>query len=785
MMKQYNKLLLLLLGLGCVFGLNHNISAASYNYGEVLQKAIYFYECQQSGKLPEWNRVEWRGDSGLNDYVRGGWYDAGDHVKFGLPMSATAGMLGWAAYEYRDAFEAAGQWEALSNNLRFVLNYFVNCHQGNSFVYQVGDGSKDHSWWGPVEVIEEVMDRPYYTTTASCVTGDTAASLAIGYLVFKDKTYLTHAKALFAMADATQSDAGYTAASGYYSSFSGFWDELVWAATWLYLATKDETYLTKAEAYVANLGKEGYTADAPLKYKFTQSWDDKHYGALLLLARITGKAIYTEATERYLDWWTVGYNGEKITYTSGGLAWLDTWGCLRYAANTAFLAAIYGDWVSDPTKAERYHDFVKSQINYILGSNPRKASYVVGFGDKSPRHPHHRTAHGGWCGMQNIPENHRHTIYGALVGGPNSSDGYTDAITDYTCNEVACDYNAGFIGALAKMCQWYGGKPLANFPPSEEREAEIFTQACVNNYSGANSEVRLQMNNRSGWPARVSAKLSCRYYVDLTEVFAGGLTVNDVSVKISSTLATVSRLKQYRDNIYYTVIDFSGTKIYPGGMNEYYKEIQFQIGLASSNSTVKWDQTNDYSARGLSGSTFTATQYIPVYDDGVLVFGKEPDGTTVTASPRITPIVTATSTPTKTTAASPTSTKTATVSPTRTRTAPVTPSPSAIQTGNCAVAYSMYDWGSGATVSITIKNNGTTAIDGWRLVWQFAGNQKITNLWNATYTQSGTEVTVNNESYNAAIPAGGSISFGFNLNYNGTNNKPTAFTVNGSSCTVD
>jgi cellulase/cellobiase CelA1 len=88
-------------------------------------------------------------------------------------------------------------------------------------------------------------------------------------------------------------------------------------------------------------------------------------------------------------------------------------------------------------------------------------------------------------------------------------------------------------------------------------------------------------------------------------------------------------------------------------------------------------------------------------------------------------------------------------------------------------------------VSITIKNNGTTAIDGWRLVWQFAGNQKITNLWNATYTQSGTEVTVNNESYNAAIPAGGSISFGFNLNYNGTNNKPTAFTVNGSSCTVD
>jgi hypothetical protein len=775
---------LLSLAFGYLLCANLRISAASYNYGEALQKAIYFYECQQSGELPEWNRVEWRGDSCLNDYVTGGWYDAGDHVKFGLPMSASAGMLGWAAYEYREALEAAGQWETFANNLRFVLDYFVSCHKGNSFVYQVGDGSLDHSWWGPVEVIEEIMNRPYYTTTASCVTGDTAATLAIGYLVFKDETYLTHAKALFEMADTTQSDTGYTAASGYYSSFSGFWDELVWAAAWLYLATQDETYLTKAEAYVANLEKEGYAADAPLKYKFTQSWDDKHYGALLLLAKITGKALYTEATERYLDWWTVGYNGEKITYTPGGLAWLDTWGCLRYAANTAFLAAIYGDWVADATKAERYHDFVKSQINYILGSNPRNSSYVVGFGANPPEHPHHRTAHGGWCGMQNIPENHRHVIYGALVGGPNSSDGYTDSITDYTSNEIACDYNAGFIGALAKMYQWYGGTPLANFPPAEAREDEIFTQACANNYSGVNSEVRLQMNNRSGWPARVSDKLSCRYYVDLTEVLAGGLTASDVSAKISSSIATVSGLKHYQGNIYYTVIDFAGTKIYPGGMNEYFKEIQFQIGLKSSSSTVKWDQTNDYSATGLSGSTFTTTQYITVYDDGVLVFGKEP-GAAVSPSPT----VTTSTTPTATHTPGPTATSVPTVSPSviPSVSPSTSPSPSATQTpsSTCAVSYVMNDWGSGATVSVTIKNNGTSAIDGWTLAWQFAGNQKISNLWNGTYTQSGTEVTVTSLDYNAAIPAGGTVSFGFNLSYSGTNAKPAAFSLNGAVCSLD
>lgn len=768
-MKRLIRLLLLLLVLGCSFGSQLRIAAATYNYGEVLQKAIYFYECQQSGPLPEWNRVEWRGDSGMNDYVLGGWYDAGDHVKFGLPMSASAGMLAWAAYEYRDAFETVGQWETLTNNLRFVMDYFVKCHQGNTFVYQIGDGSADHSWWGPVEVIEEKMDRPYYTTTASCVTGCTAATLAIGYLVFKDPTYLKHAEELFIMADSTKSDAGYTAANGYYASHSGFWDELIWAATWLYLATGDEAYLSKAESYVPNLSKQGYTADAPIEYKWTQSWDDKRYGALLLLARITGKQLYIEATERYLDYWTVGYNGERITYTPGGLAWLDTWGCLRYAANTAFMAAIYSDWVTDTVKKTRYQNFVKSQINYILGSNPRNSSYVVGFGNNPPQHPHHRTAHGSWCALMNQPANHRHIIYGALVGGPDSNDAYNDAITDYICNEVACDYNAGFIGALAKMIQWYGGSSLKNFPPPEKREPEIFTQICANTY-GAYSEIRLQMNNRSGWPARVSDKLSCRYYVDLTEVFASGLTINDVHAKISSTIAKISGFQHYRGNIYYVVIDFSGTKIYPGGMNEYFKEIQFQIGLTSGPPSG-WDPTNDFSYQSSGPSTFVMAENIPVYDQGVLVFGKEPDGSGVTPSPHPTGTVSPTSIP-------PTVPPTQSPSPSPSPSQTPVPTPTLTVTG-ATVNYSMNDWGSGATVTITISNIGTAAINNWELKFNFPGNQKITNLWCAQYSQNGAAVTVINEAWNGTIPPGASVSFGFNISYSGTNGRPTLFTLNG------
>ncbi|WP_143735442.1 glycoside hydrolase family 9 protein, partial [Microbulbifer mangrovi] len=58
-------------------------SVLAANYGEALQKSIYFYEAQQSGPIPNWNRNEWRGDSAMDDGadnsvdLTGGWYDAG------------------------------------------------------------------------------------------------------------------------------------------------------------------------------------------------------------------------------------------------------------------------------------------------------------------------------------------------------------------------------------------------------------------------------------------------------------------------------------------------------------------------------------------------------------------------------------------------------------------------------------------------------------------------------------------------------------------------------------
>src|SRR5262249_26470036 len=93
---------------------------------------------------------------------------------------------------------------------------------------------------------------------------------------------------------------------------------------------------------------------------------------LVLLARLTDKAAYHEDARRWLDFWTVGHKNEPIHHPPGGLAWLDPWGSLPYAANTASVALVYGDGLKDRELKARYHDFAVRQINYALGDTPQK-----------------------------------------------------------------------------------------------------------------------------------------------------------------------------------------------------------------------------------------------------------------------------------------------------------------------------------------------------------------------------------------------------------------------------
>jgi hypothetical protein len=318
---------------------------SGYNYAEALQKSISFYDAQKAGPGVTGGRVIWRGDSSLEDMVvplcpigpsgagtnlsqhfidthrqwldpegkgtvdvSGGFYDAGDHVKFGLPQAYTASTLGWAFYEFRQAFVDTDQEAHMLEILRWFTDYFLRStfrdDQGNviAFAYQVGDGNMDHNVWAPPEV--QKIPRPVYFATveapASDVCADTAAALALMYLNVQeaDPAYATAcldvAQALYTFASANR---GLSYSGGFYNS-SYDDDELSWAAVWLHVATKQTSYLNEIIAINTNGEYTGYlkkimtTPADNWQNIWVHSWDGVWGGVFLKLAHITNEAKF-------------------------------------------------------------------------------------------------------------------------------------------------------------------------------------------------------------------------------------------------------------------------------------------------------------------------------------------------------------------------------------------------------------------------------------------------------------------------------------------------------------
>ena len=140
------------------------------------------------------------------------------------------------------------------------------------------------------------------------------------------------------------------------------------------------------------------------------------------------------------------------------------------------------------------------------------------------------------------------------------------------------------------------------------------------------------------------------------------------------------------------------------------------------------------------------------------------------------------------TSASPSASPTRTTSPSVSPSVTTSTSPSASTTTGsaaCKVTYAVSNqWPGGFTASVTIANTGTSAISSWSLKFTWPGSQSIAQGWSANWTQSGTQVTATNLSWNGSLAPGQSTQIGFNGNWSGSNPNPTAFTLNGSTCTT-
>ena len=617
-----------------------------FNYGEALQKSITFYSAQRAGDLPDPYTLNWRSDAfnyeleqengqySVDAGILNRYMDAGDSPTFVLPISSAMTTMAWSGIEFGDGFTDSNQMDELLDTLRWHADWCIAAHpEPNVFAGQIGQGGPSHGFWGPAEVHTQADGyRPkiWWLTPekpGSEAAGEASAFLAAASILFTQsdpsyaQTLLEHARELYSFAhtyQGTYTDSIPEVAS-FYNSFSGFKDELSWSAAWLYRATGEESYLSDAEMHFDAANPD------PL---WAQSWDGKINGTACLLAALTGKAKYTNAIETHLDHWQPDGG---IAYTPGGLAWLDTWGSLRYAANTSFIAFAYAKMVGDPDG--RYQAFGESQIDYILGNNPRNSSYVCGFGENSPTQPHHRSAHGSWNNQITDPLPNRHTLWGALVGGPASADDfdYADVRSDYIANEVACDYNAGLVASLGRMTEYFGGTPLpdSEFPPVEESYGkEMFVQASIIEEGDTFTTLRCMLNNRSAWPARMSDDVSYRVYLNLSEVFDAGYTADDVYVESGfldgGSIGTL-QLANSSSNLWFVEVSYAGQLIGPGTGTSYRRECQLTVGIDPAASSEAWSTANDPSLADLpfGQSSLTQTNMIPVYDGGVYVFGEE------------------------------------------------------------------------------------------------------------------------------------------------------------------
>ncbi|MBP5432730.1 glycoside hydrolase family 9 protein, partial [Ruminococcus sp.] len=696
-------------------------AASSYNYAEALQKSMFFYEVQQSGKLPDWNNVTWRADSMVDesgtetDAVPGGWFDAGDHFKFTLTNAYSASLMAWGYIEYKDAVDKAGLGELYRNNLQWGLDYVLACDKGGGkMIGTIGDftgGSTDHNIWCSAEVYLRKhhlnngdWKRPSDTISNASVAALSAACLAEGYLVFKDSQpdkaadYLKHAKDLFDGADKIRANKEVGGMSGMYNT-SSWLDDCMYAANWLYRATGDKSYLDKIEKdYIPNFPLENQSTDR--KYTWGLCWDDTSQAAALLYAQNTGSQEWIDHVNRHLKYW-MGEDSKPFegSITSKGLSWLTNWGCLRHATNTAWLAKLASDTIfkDDSSLASKYNTWADKQMNYCFGDNEEGISYVLGMGTKWPQAIHHRTASGihddHWNelgqksgGNEGWQTEYAHTLYGALIGGPDSKGSYGNyKVSDYQYTEVAIDYNAGYTAALCAMIADNGGTPLADFPPTETPTWDEWQVAAVINGSGNSyTEVKAWAMNHTAWPARVAEDIEYRYYFDVSEVLESGLTIDDITVEGKSQqygkgeqgYAEVSGPYKYEGdttgNTYYALIKFvDGRAIQPTGQSEHRDEVQFRVSIPDGKGGT-WDPSNDWSYKGgLAKATDlkkadSLNKQITMYVDGILVWGTEPDGTepapyTVpgssgsTTTPSPTTTTTSTTTPTTTTPTTPTS----------------------------------------------------------------------------------------------------------------------------------
>ncbi|ONK56125.1 uncharacterized protein A4U43_C10F4380 [Asparagus officinalis] len=471
-----------------------------------------FFEGQRSGKLPSSQRMAWRKNSALQDgqYIEvdlvGGYYDAGDNLKFGFPMAYTTTILSWSIIEF--GMDMGPEIFHAMAAVRWGTDYLLKATSEPNKVYVgVGDPLADHNCWQRPEDMDTA--RTVYVIDSqnpgSEVAAETAAALvAAASIVFResDPVYadvlfnaLAAASIVFRESDPVYADVlfnrsvmvfefadtyqgSYNTSLGgavcpFYCDWSGYEDELIWGAAWIYRASNSTWHWE----YVARniLWLESSKGAGVGEF----GWDDKHAGIYVLLYKDFLKSQnqhlvpYHKKAQDFVCTVLPESPTKSVNYSHGGLLFKPGGSNMQNPTALSFLLVVFAQYINENNQIvtcnngviappSRLIELAKSQVDYILGDNPLQMSYMVGYGDKFPQRIHHRasslpsmdvhpekiTCKGGtpfYLSSQPNPN----LLVGAIVGGPDEDDQYLDLRSMFTQSEPTTYINAPMVGLLA------------------------------------------------------------------------------------------------------------------------------------------------------------------------------------------------------------------------------------------------------------------------------------------------------------------------------------------------
>lgn len=433
-------------------------STFGQDWEQIQKKTIRFYRYQRAGlkgthcNNPYYKDISsnWphQNDNYNGNDLSGGWYDAGDFVKFGLPFSSTVYILlkgydvfpsGYSDFDSWDVFDKEDNIPDILNEVKFATDYIIKAViNSNTVVYDIGDGSADHacnlnSCGGPTNS-SSVGNRPIRLADGADVPGLYAASLALMSQLYRkyDEEYadkcLAKAKEAYQAGWARRSKGVSTQYGDFYNSSrtpSGFiWhDKLMAGAVELYRATQETKYLDDLEL----LGKNdaimhnniGYTNVAPIvSFEMWRQNISTQANKLLDHISFLEKKVINNTSRPQMN----------------GVYYNQHWGMVGGVAGAALAAALA--YVVEPD--DSYKEFAEKQLRWIAGeSTSATTSWIVGH-KGGPSAAHHRNAI--WKGI--LPE-------GGLVSGPDSTGHYENNAGAYEYTELALDYNSSIPGAIA------------------------------------------------------------------------------------------------------------------------------------------------------------------------------------------------------------------------------------------------------------------------------------------------------------------------------------------------